>query len=61
MHWPADLGSIGDIWDSYRITKKDGSGNFRVPLLFIAMLIPLFVSGAGRLSVDNFLAKRFLK
>ncbi len=60
-HWPADLGSIGDIWDSYRITKKDGSGNFRVPLLFIAMLIPLLVSGAGKLAVDNFLAKRFFK
>ena len=40
---------------------EDGSGNFRIPLLFIVMLIPLAVSGAGKLSIDNFLAKHFLK
>lgn len=61
VHWPADWGSLGELWESYRITKKDGSGNFRIPLLFIAMLIPLAVSGAGKLSIDDFLAKRFLK
>ncbi|MGI9270465.1 MAG: HvfX family Cu-binding RiPP maturation protein [Woeseiaceae bacterium] len=61
VHWPADWSSLSELWESYRITKKDGSGNFRVPLLFIAMLIPLAVSGAGKLSIDNFLAKRFLK
>ena len=60
VHWPADWNSLGELWNSYRITKQDGSGNFRIPLLFIAMLLPLVVSGAGRLSLDTLLAKRYL-
>ncbi len=60
VHWPAEWHSLGELWEGYRITAKNGSGNFRVPLLFIAMLIPLAVSGAGKLGVDNYLAKRFL-
>ena len=61
VHWPAEWSSLSELWESYRITKQDGSGNFRVPLLFIAMLIPLVVHGAGRLGVDHYLAKRFFK
>jgi putative oxidoreductase len=61
VHWPAEWSSLGELWDSYRITKENGSGNFRVPLLFIAMLIPLVFHGAGKLSLDNILAKRFIK
>lgn len=60
VHWPAEWSSLGELWDGYRITAKNGSGNYRVPLLFIAMLIPLMVSGAGKLGVDSYLAKRFL-
>ncbi|MCH7822217.1 MAG: DoxX family protein [Proteobacteria bacterium] len=61
VHWPAEWSSLGELWEGYRITPKDGSGNYRVPLLFIAMLIPLVVAGAGRMSVDSILARRFLK
>ena len=59
VHWPAEWSSLGELWDGYRVTAKNGSGNYRVPLLFIAMLVPLVVSGAGKLSVDSYLAKRF--
>lgn len=59
VHWPAEWASLGELWESYRVTRKDGSGNFRIPLLFVAMLIPLVFSGAGRLSVDNLIAKQF--
>lgn len=61
VHWPAEWSSLGELWEGYRISSKDGSGNYRVPLLFIAMLIPLVVASAGRLSADHFLAKRLLK
>ena len=54
-HWPQDWGSLGELWEGYRITAKDGSGNFRVPLLFLAMLIPLVLIGPGRLSADTIL------
>ena len=60
VHWPSDWSSLGELWNGYRVSSKDGSGNFRIPLLFIAMLIPLVVSGAGKLSADSYLAKRFL-
>ena len=61
VHWPAEWSSLGELWEGYRITPKDGSGNYRVPLLFIAMLIPLVVAGAGKLSADSIVARRFLK
>lgn len=61
VHWPAEWSGLGELWESYRVTKQDGSGNFRLPLLFIAMLLALVVHGAGKLSVDHLLARRFLK
>ncbi len=61
VHWPAEWSSLGELWDGYRITAKNGSGNYRVPLLFIAILIPILGSGAGKLSVVSVLIKRFFK
>ena len=58
VHWPDDWNSLAELWKGYAITNK-GFGNYRVPLLFIAMLIPLVFMGAGKLSFDNILAKRF--
>lgn len=61
VHWPAEWSGLGELWESYRITPKDGSGNFRIPLLFIAMLLPMVFNGSGRLGVDHYLAQRFIK
>ena len=61
VHWPAEWSGLGELWESYRITKQDGSGNFRVPLLFIAMLMPLVFHGSGRFGADYYLAQRFIK
>jgi len=58
VHWPDDWNSLAELWKGYAITNK-GFGNYRVPLLFIAMLIPLVFMGAGKLSLDNILAKKF--
>ncbi len=58
VHWPDDWNSLAELWKGYAI-KKSGFGNYRVPLLFIAMLFALMFSGAGKLSVDNILAKKF--
>jgi len=60
VHWPSDWSGLAELWESYRITKLDSDhGNFRVPLLFIAMLLPLIFRGAGKFSLDNILAKKF--
>ena len=59
VHWPESYGSFAELWESYSVSKKsDAHGNFRIPLLFIAMLLPLVFVGAGRLSLDNILAKK---
>jgi putative oxidoreductase len=58
VHWPDDWNSLAELWKGYAITDK-GFGNYRVPLLFIAMLIPLVFLGPGKLSIDKVLAKKF--
>ncbi len=58
VHWPDDWNSLAELWKGYAITNK-GFGNYRVPLLFIAMLIPLVFEGPGKLSIDHILAKKF--
>ncbi|NQV87045.1 MAG: DoxX family protein [Woeseiaceae bacterium] len=58
VHWPEHWSSLTELWKGYAITNK-GFGNYRVPLLFIVMLFPLVFRGAGKLSLDNILAKKF--
>jgi putative oxidoreductase len=58
VHWPDDWESLAELWKGYAITNK-GFGNYRVPLLFVAMLLPLVFIGPGKISIDRFLAKKF--
>ena len=55
VHWPAEWNSLAELWKGYTISDK-GFGNFRIPLLFIAMLLPLVFYGGGKLSLDHILA-----
>jgi len=58
VHWPDDYSSFAELWKGYSVSDK-GFGNYRIPLLFLAMLIPLVLKGGGKLSLDHVLAKRF--
>jgi putative oxidoreductase len=58
VHWPADWSSLSELWKGYAITDR-GYGNFKLPLLLIAMLLPLLFTGAGRLSLDELIRRRF--
>ena len=58
VHWPDDWNSLAELWKGYAVSNK-GFGNYRVPLLFIAMLIPLIFTGAGKLSLDHLMSKTF--
>lgn len=58
VHWPDEWSSLAELWKGYAVSDK-GFGNFRIPLLFLAMLLPLVFQGAGKLSLDNILAKKF--
>jgi len=57
VHWPAQWSSFFELWQGYAITSKDGSGNFKLALLFIIMLLPLVFHGGGRVSLDHLLLK----
>lgn len=55
VHWPADYASLAALWsEGYDISDSDG-GNFKLPLLFIVMLLPLIFFGGGKFSVDYLL------
>lgn len=56
VHWPANYDSLGQLWEGYAISSS-AAGNFKLPLLFIVMLIPLIFSGAGKFSLDHILTK----
>lgn len=57
VHWPAQWDTLGALAQGYAISDH-GYGNFKLPLLFVAMLLPLLLHGGGRLSVDAWLARR---
>ena len=50
---------FSDLVEGYAITDK-GHGNYKLPLLFLVMLVPLILRGAGRLSLDA-VASHWLK
>jgi len=54
VHWPAEWSTYSQLWEGYVITSK-GAGNYRVPLLFIIILMPLVFNGGGKLSLDHLL------
>ena len=56
VHWPESWDSLSQLWEGYAISN-DGAGNYKLPLLYIIMLMPLLFSGAGKFSLDNLLAK----
>lgn len=56
VHWPAQWGSLEQLWQGYVITARD-AGNFKLPLLFVAMLLPLLFHGGGKSSMDHLLLK----
>lgn len=59
VHWPAEWSGLGELWQGYVITS-DGEGNFKLPLLFVVMLLPLVFGGGGKISLDS-LVCRFME
>ena len=59
VHWPDMWSSYGELLMGYGFTDN-GFGNFKLPLLFLAMLLPLALQGGGLLSVDYWLKRRWL-
>jgi uncharacterized membrane protein YphA (DoxX/SURF4 family) len=58
VHWPADWSTLSELAQGYAITNK-GFGNFKLPAIYLVALLPLLFAGAGKLSVDAWLARVF--
>ena len=56
VHWPAEWSSLSELWRGYAISG-DGYGNYKLPLLFYLMFLPLLFHGGGKLSVDHLIRK----
>ncbi|MBL4772537.1 MAG: DoxX family protein [Alcanivoracaceae bacterium] len=56
VHWPESWNSLGELWKGYAISGK-GFGNYKLPLIYVIMLLPLLFSGAGKFSLDHLLSK----
>lgn len=60
VHWPAQITNISDLITGYRIVDEegDGFGNYKLPLLYIVMFLPLIFKGAGKISIDYLLSRK---
>jgi len=58
VHWPDTWHTFGELMQGYGFTDK-GFGNFKLPVIFIGMFVPLLLLGPGRLSIDSWLRKRW--
>jgi putative oxidoreductase len=59
VHWPAEWSSFAVLMKGYVITDA-GFGNFKLPVLFLAMLTALLFYGPGKLSLDAFIRRRYM-
>lgn len=57
VHWPSDWSSLAQLWQGYAISDE-GYGNYKLPLIYLAMLLPLTLGGAGRFSLDRLISMR---
>lgn len=56
VHWPAEWHTLAELAQGYALTDK-GHGNYKLPLIFLVMLLPLILTGPGRLSLDAWIAR----
>lgn len=60
VHWPEHWGTLSELLKGYRIIdeNEDGFGNYKLPVLFIIMFLPLLFNGAGKASVDYLISRK---
>ena len=56
VHWPDMIAMWSDLAKGYAITDM-GHGNFKLPLLFVVMLLPIIFQGPGKISLDYLLSR----
>lgn len=61
VHWPENWATLSELVKGYRIVDEtgDGFGNYKLPVIYLIMFLPLLFGGAGKLSIDYLIGKRF--
>lgn len=59
VHWPAELSTFAVLIKGYVISDA-GFGNFKLPVLFLAMLAALLFFGPGKLSLDALIRRKYM-
>jgi putative oxidoreductase len=59
VHWPESWSTLSKLLKGYALSD-DGFGNFKLPVIYIAMLLPLVFMGPGRLSLDALFRRSLL-
>ena len=57
VHWPGEWNGLSELALGYAISD-DGHGNFKLPLIYLVMLLPLVLQGPGKLSIDALIWQR---
>lgn len=57
VHWPSEWSSLSELWQGYAISNE-GFGNYKLPLIYLVMLLPLILNGGGRFSLDQLIGAR---
>jgi putative oxidoreductase len=60
VHWPAEWHTLAGLLQGYALTDR-GFGNYELPLILLAMLLPLIFGGAGKASVDHLVRLHFAR
>lgn len=63
VHWPVEWQTLAELLTGYRIIDEqgDGLGNYKLPVIFLVMFLPLLFSGGGKLSFDHWLYNRLIR
>jgi len=56
VHWPENWMGVSQLLQGYAISDM-GAGNYKLPVIFLVMLLPLILLGPGKLSVDALIAR----
>jgi putative oxidoreductase len=60
VHWPAGWSTLGELLQGYALTDR-GHGNYKLPVIFLAMLLPLILSGPGKLALDTLVRRAWTR
>lgn len=53
VHWPIEWNTWTELFNGgYDVCNRDG-GNFKIPVMYLVMFLPLLFSGPGKLSLDH--------